>query len=76
MKAFGNFLKVLATLAAIAGVVYVVIQYGDKISAWGKKFLRDHGLCCCSCGEVTEVPAEETVPAETQAAEEDFENAE
>jgi len=81
VKAFGNFLKVLAALAAVAGVVYVVIQYGDKISAWGKKFLREHGLCCCSCNEVVEVPteevfAEEAAPTENQAAEEDFESAE
>ncbi len=80
MKAFANVMKVLVALAAIAGVVYVVIKYGDKISAWGKKLLRDWGICCCDCETVAEVPAEEVpseeaAPAEDQAAEEDFENA-
>ena len=37
MKVFGNILKVLVALAAIAGLVYVVATYGDKIVAWAKK---------------------------------------
>ena len=52
-----NSLKVLSALAAIAGVVYVIAAYGDKIVAWAKK------LCpCCSAPE--ELPEEEAA-AET-----------
>ena len=47
MKVFSNILKILAALAAIAGVVYVVINYGDRIVAWVKDLL---GRCGCNCG--------------------------
>lgn len=47
MKVFTTILKVLAALAAIAGVVYVVATYGDKIVAWAKKALGME--CCCDC---------------------------
>ena len=53
MKTFGVILKIIAALAAIAGIVYVVATYGDKIVAWAKKML---GYCCdcecetCDCG--------------------------
>ena len=33
-------LKVLSALAAVAGVVYVVATYGDKIVAWAKNILE------------------------------------
>ncbi len=45
MKAFNVILKILATLAAIAGIVYVIATYGDQIVAWAKKLLG----CCCDC---------------------------
>ena len=41
-------LKILAALAAITGIVYVIATYGDKIVAWAKKLL---GCCECECGE-------------------------
>lgn len=37
MKAFNTILKILAALAAVAGAIYVVATYGDKIVAWAKK---------------------------------------
>ena len=43
-----TFFKVIAALAAIAGAVYVVATYGDKIVAWAKKLL---GQCPCCCEE-------------------------
>lgn len=60
MKTFTTILKVLAVLLAVAGVVYVVATYGDKIVAWAKKLLRvcpckndcDECECdgdCCDC---------------------------
>ena len=37
--------KLLTALAAIAGAVYVIATYGDKIVAWAKKVLAS---CPCS----------------------------
>ena len=39
MKAINTIAKVLTALAAVAGVVYVIATYGDKIVAWAKKLL-------------------------------------
>lgn len=73
MKAIGNVLKVLAALAAIAGMVYVIVTYGDRIVAWTKKMVSKY---CCFCDAPAEVCSEETpeaeVPADAVAAE-DFE---
>ena len=44
MKIVGTVLKILAALAAVAGAVYVIATYGDKIVAWAKSLL---GKCCC-----------------------------
>lgn len=71
MKVVSNILKVLAILAAIAGVVFVVATYGDKIVAWAKRLLDklrgedcfcyfDEECCCdedCCCEDA--VQAEE-----------------
>ena len=47
MKTANIIIKILAALAAVAGVVYVIATYGDKIVAWAKGLLnRD----CCDCG--------------------------
>lgn len=52
MKTFTTILKVLAALAIIAGIVYVAINYGDKIVAWFKKMFH---ICTCKneCDECT-----------------------
>ena len=44
MKAVNLIIKIVAALAAVAGIVYVVATYGDKIVAWAKKLLG-----CCTC---------------------------
>ena len=79
MKTVTIIIKVIAALAAIAGVVYVVATYGDKIVAWAKKLL---GCCCdccdcdcdcdCDCENVVEEAeaVEETVVEESDLAEE------
>lgn len=64
-----NILKVLSVLAAVAGIVYVVAAYGDKLVAWCKK------LCPCKkkCGSVTpieDVPADVEAPTQEDAAQE------
>lgn len=47
MKTVSIVLKILAALIAVAGIVYVVITYGDKIVAWTRKMLCRFGFCCC-----------------------------
>lgn len=71
MKALNTLLKILAALAALAGAVYVVATYGDKIVAWAKKLWAS----LPQCPEVTvtvEAPEaeEEAAPEEAPVAEE------
>ena len=47
MKNVNVIVKILAALAAVAGVVYVIAAYGDKIVALAKKLLGKD--CCCDC---------------------------
>lgn len=47
MKTVSIVLKILAALIAVAGIVYVVITYGDKIVAWTRNLLSRFGCCCC-----------------------------
>ena len=54
MKIFASIMKVVAALAAVAGVVYIVATYGDKIVAWAKNLLTKFTCCycddeCCGC---------------------------
>ena len=46
MNAFKTIMKILTALAAIAGVIYIIATYGDKIVAWAKKLLES---CPCKC---------------------------
>ena len=46
MKTLGTVLKIVAALAAIAGIIYVIATYGDKIVAWAKKMLSKCPCCC------------------------------
>ena len=54
MKAVKTISKILVALAAVAGAVYVIATYGDKIVAWAKNLLSSCKCCCggdceCSC---------------------------
>ena len=40
MKVFAKVMKILAIVAAIAGVIFIVATYGDKIVAWAKSLLE------------------------------------
>ena len=42
-------LKILTALAAIAGIVYVIATYGDKIVDWAKKILASCPCCNKTC---------------------------
>ena len=82
MNCFKTVLKILTALAAVAGIIYIIATYGDKIVAWAKELLAkcpckckvDDCKCKCECEcetveEVTEdAPVEEA--AEEPAAEE------
>jgi len=74
-----NVVKLLTALATIAGIVYVVATYGDKIVEWAKKIWAAMPKCP-NCEEaepvaeeaaVEEVPAEEAPVEEAPAAEEE-----
>lgn len=83
MKVWNTIWKILATLAAIAGVVFVIVKYGDKIVAWFKDMACKLGLCCCDdccdccddcdCGEVEIIDEAPAAEGEVQAEEKDFE---
>ena len=49
MKAFKVIAKIVVALAAIAGIVYVVATYGDRIVAWARKLLNSCPCCGCGC---------------------------
>ena len=89
MKTFNLIAKIVAAIAAVAGIVYIVATYGDKIVAWAKRIL---GKCectceecdcegceeCCSecdgcCEEEAEEVVEETTEETVTAEEKDFE---
>lgn len=67
MKTIGAIIKVLTALATVAGTIYIIATYGDKIVAWAKEMMAKcpcSGDCKCSCEEA---PAEETPVEETAA---------
>lgn len=86
MKVFNTIMKIVAALAVVAGIVYIVATYGEKIAAWARNLLsKVESLCgtkcTCEC-ECTcegdccceEAPAEELSAEEVPQAEEaDFE---
>jgi len=58
MNCFKTVMKILTALAAIAGVIYIIATYGDKIVAWAKSLLEKCPCKCnlndCKCGEEAE----------------------
>lgn len=67
MKTVNIVLKVVAALAAVAGVVFVIAAYGDKIVAWAKQMIAK---CPChnnDCDIIEFTPAD---APEAEAAEE------
>ena len=70
-------LKILTALAAIAGIVYVIATYGDKIVAWAKKILASCPCCndTCECECECEGECECKCGGECKCAEEAAEEA-
>lgn len=68
MKALNTVVKVLTALAAVAGAVYVVATYGDKIVTWAKNLWAKMPQCP-ACEEVSEeAVAEEVVEVAEEPA--------
>lgn len=66
MKLAENIIKLGVAIAAVAGIVYLVVKYIDAIKAWLEK------LCpACEIEEAVEAVAEETIeePAAEEVAE-------
>lgn len=70
-----SILKIVAALATMAGIVYAVATYGDKIVAWAKSLMEGCPCKKCKCDvvvsdadaaseDVEEAPAEEEAPVE------------
>lgn len=53
MKNTSTILKILGAVVAVAGTVYVIATYGDKIVSWAKKLLKssEPEFVECECEE-------------------------
>lgn len=71
MKALNTILKIVAALAAVAGAIYVVATYGDKIVAWAKKLWSSLPQCPEVTVTVEADTQEEPQPAEEAAVQEE-----
>lgn len=79
MKELNIVLKLIAVLAAIAGIVFVIVAYGDKIAAWFKSLMVKLGWTNGETIVIDEddiiieeaaAPAEQNADGEAPAAEE------
>jgi len=78
--------KIAVAVAAVAGAIFLIATYGNRLAAWAKKLIGKKPCTCedeCTCedGECTcecaceEAAEEATEEATEEAAEEsDFEN--
>lgn len=66
MKTIGAIIKVLTALATVAGAIYIIATYGDKIVAWAKEMMTK-----CPCAPSEEPVAEEAAPVEEAPAAEE-----
>lgn len=48
-KTLGLILKIVAAVLAVAGVVFVIVAYGDRIVAWFKRTFGKFFGCRCGC---------------------------
>lgn len=75
MKFVSAIFKILAALAFVAGAIYLVATYGDKIVAWAKKMIPSDLFRCCAPQDeepievVAEEPVEEAPVEEAPTAE-------
>lgn len=69
MKTIGAVIKVLTAIATVAGAIYIIATYGDKIVAWAKEMMAKFP-CQCPCDATEEAPAKEAAAEEAPAEEE------
>ena len=69
MKTAALIAKILAALAALVGVAYLIATYGEQIVAWAKKLLA---ACPCQCDaeDCADCECELDCPVEEVVAEE------
>jgi hypothetical protein len=68
MKTWEVILKIVTALLAIAGIIFVIVTYGDKIVAWFKRMFGKSEVTLYDDEEIA--PVEEV--AEDAAEEADF----
>lgn len=71
MKTINAIMKVLTALAAIAGAVYILAVYGDRIVAWAKALLAKAPQVPTPAAQTVPTAAD-AVPAEDDVSAEDF----
>ena len=64
MKVWETILKVVAALAAAAGIIYVIVTYGDKIVAWFKRMFSKEVTLYEDAKDVDVIAEDEEVVAE------------
>ena len=64
MKVWETVLKIVAALAAAAAIIYVIINYGDKIVAWFKRLFSKEVTLYEDAEDVGIMVEEEEVAAE------------
>lgn len=69
MKTVNTIIKIVFALMAVAGAVYVIATYGDKIVAWAKELMAKCQCCQCCEEKCEEVCEQVEAPAEAPAAE-------
>jgi hypothetical protein len=72
MNAFSVIMKILAAAAVIAGIVFAVVVYGDKIMAFAKKLLSRIG-CYGECDDSDFVDDCDLEDEDFVAGDQDFE---
>ena len=76
MKPVNTIIKILTALAAVAGAVYIIATYGERIVAWAKKLWSAMPQCpACEEAEIVEEYAEDAAAEEPVAAEVTMEEA-
>lgn len=71
MKTMNAVLRILAAVAAVAGAIYIVATYGERIVAWAKKIWANMPCPACEKDEApAAAPAEEAPAEDAPAAEE------
>lgn len=73
MKVAAVIAKILTVLATVAGAIYLLATYGDKIVEWCKNLIAS--MPKIECTECEEEEAEETEETVEEAAEEAVEEA-